>query len=196
MPEQEPKIDEELARIEGEEVLSQRWKGGKPIRRYAVKRKTNYPWLALGVAVFFFDQLTKGWVSNTLDPGQVVELTSFLNVVLLHNEGAAFSFLANAGGWQRWFFISISSVVCLVLTLWLMRMTRGQHWMAAALAFILGGAAGNLWDRIDFGHVVDFIDVYYNGWHWPAFNIADSAITLGAVMLILHALFFHQDEDG
>lgn len=178
-----------------EDELEQAYSGPVPQRRMR-KRKTNYPWLALAVAVFFFDQLSKGWVSNNLDVRDVIQLTSFLNITLLHNEGAAFSFLAHAGGWQRWFFASIASVVCVVLMIWLMRMPRGNHIMAAALALILGGAAGNLWDRVDFGYVVDFIDVYYGTWHWPAFNVADSAITLGAIMLIFHALFIHtEDED-
>jgi len=188
------KYDEDLARIEGQEELSQRYSGSPPQRRIR-KRKTNYPWLALAVAVFFFDQLTKGWVSNNLDISDVIEVMPFLNITLLHNEGAAFSFLADAGGWQRWFFAGISSVVCVILTVWLMRMPRGDHFMAAALALILGGAAGNLWDRVDFGYVVDFIDVYYGSWHWPTFNIADSAITLGAIILIIHA-FFAQGEEN
>ncbi len=199
MPEQDypaesAKYDEDLARIEGEEELSQRFSGKPPVRRIK-KNKTNYPWLALAVAVFFFDQLTKGWISNNLDIRDVIEIAPFLNITLQHNEGAAFSFLANAGGWQRWFFASVSSIVCLVLTIWLMRMPRGEHFIAVGLALILGGAAGNLWDRLDFGYVVDFIDVYYGSWHWPTFNVADSAITLGAIMLILHALFMHHENN-
>ncbi len=185
--------DKELALIETEEELTQRLVG-KPLPRSMIKRKTNYPWLTLAVAVFFFDQLTKGWVSDNLELRETINLTSFLNITLLHNEGAAFSFLANAGGWKHWFFVTISSIVCILLTIGLMRMTRGRHWIAAALAMILGGAAGNLWDRLDFGYVVDFIDVYYQGWHWPAFNIADSAISLGAFILILYSFFAHRKD--
>ena len=111
------------------------------------------------------------------------------NLTLVYNTGAAFSFLADAGGWQRWFFVLLAIGVSALLLVWLYRLERDQHWLAAALALVLGGAVGNLVDRILHGHVIDFIDLYAGGWHWPAFNVADSAITVGAVMLIIDAVF-------
>jgi len=167
-----------------------------PRRRMAVMRKTAYPWLALSVAVLVVDQFTKAWVTNNMDYGETKALFSFLNVTLVHNTGAAFSFLANAGGWQRWFFVAVSVVISLILFFWITRTPReGHHWQTAALAFILGGALGNLWDRIEYGYVIDFIDFYVKTWHWAAFNVADSAITLGAIMLLLQ-IFFDKNPDN
>ncbi|SEH04303.1 signal peptidase II [Candidatus Venteria ishoeyi] len=163
-------------------------------RRRLAKTKGNYPWLSLSVAVFFIDQLSKGWVSQNIEMGNPLTVNAFINIVLAYNPGAAFSILADAGGWQRWFFIILASIVCMVLIVWIVKMRRGHHTVALALALILGGAAGNLWDRIEFGYVIDFIDVYYQQYHWPAFNVADAAITLGAVILLLDALFAHPEQ--
>ena len=110
-------------------------------------------------------------------------------MTLAHNYGAAFSFLSDAGGWQRWLFTGLSSVVTVVLIVWLLRLTAAEKLTAAALALIIGGAIGNLADRIKHGYVVDFIDVFYRDWHWPAFNVADSAITCGVILLLLDGLF-------
>ena len=109
----------------------------------------------------------------------------FFNFTLMHNTGAAFSFLADQGGWQRWFFAVLALGVSLVLAVWLSRLKAHETWLALALSLVLGGAIGNLIDRVYYGYVIDFIDVYYNASHWPAFNIADSAISVGAVMLII-----------
>ena len=158
------------------------------------EKKTAYPWLALSVAIFVLDQFTKGWVSGNFEFGDRVGLIPHLNLVIMHNPGAAFSFLAEESGWQRWFFISVSSIISLGLIIWIMRMPRSKIWFAASLALILGGALGNLWDRVEFGYVVDFIDFYYNSWHWPAFNVADIAISVGAVSLILESLFGQHDK--
>jgi signal peptidase II len=114
------------------------------------------------------------------------------NFTLIYNEGAAFSFLSNAGGWQRWAFTALSIVISIVLIVWLKTLDRNKRVLAAGLAFILGGAIGNVIDRILYGHVIDFIDVYYKSHHWPAFNLADSAITLGACLLIFDMLLEHK----
>lgn len=144
-------------------------------------------WLALSAVVVVLDQLTKLWVSQSLGAHEVVPLTPFFNLVLAHNAGAAFSFLAGAGGWQRGFFIGIALVAAVVIV-YLLRKHHGEKLFSLALALILGGALGNLIDRIQFGHVVDFLDFYVQGYHWPAFNIADMAITCGAGLLIFDSL--------
>ncbi len=120
-----------------------------------------------------------------LDLHQPVPVIPFLNLTLTHNTGAAFSFLSDAGGWQRWFFAGLTIVVSIIIVVWLTRLKPGQRWLPVSLSLVLGGALGNLWDRLVIGAVVDFIDVYYGTWHWPAFNLADSAICVGAVMLVV-----------
>ena len=116
---------------------------------------------------------------------QPIEIIPFFNFTLAHNAGAAFSFLADAGGWQRWFFAGLATAVSIFIFLWIRNLKSHEKIMAAGLSLILGGAIGNLIDRVRFGYVVDFIDFYIGDWHWPAFNIADSAISVGAVILIL-----------
>ena len=146
-----------------------------------------YPWVWLVVTalIILFDWQTKAMATEALELYRPVEVFSWLNMTLAHNYGAAFSFLSDAGGWQRWFFIVLSSGVSLVLLVWLIRLPR-QEWLTAlGLALILGGAIGNLVDRVQLGYVVDFIDVFYKDWHYPAFNVADSAITCGVVLLLL-----------
>ena len=145
-------------------------------------------WLWVSVVVIVLDQLTKLWASSALDYGVPVAVVPYINLTLLHNTGAAFSFLSEAGGWQRWFFALMALVVSTAILIWLKRLPSTKVWLAVALALVLGGALGNVWDRIYFGYVVDFIDLYYQGWHWPAFNIADMAISVGAVMLIIDSL--------
>jgi signal peptidase II len=142
-------------------------------------------WLWLSVTVIALDRLSKYWASSTLELHDPVSMLPFFNLTLMHNQGAAFSFLSHAGGWQRWFFTVIALIVTLVIVQWIKRLSPTETWLAAALSLIAGGALGNVWDRIQLGYVVDFIDIYYGTWHWPAFNIADSAITIGALMLIV-----------
>jgi signal peptidase II len=143
-------------------------------------------WLIPSAVIVVLDQITKIWASRSLELYESINLLPFLNFRLLHNPGAAFSFLADAGGWQRWFFISLTTVVSIGIIAWLLYLPRrGEGRLACGLALILGGAVGNLIDRIAYGYVVDFIDVFYGDWHWPAFNIADSAITIGAVLVII-----------
>ncbi len=146
-------------------------------------------WLWLSALVIALDQATKIWVSARFELFERMELTPFLNLVLVYNPGAAFSFLSDASGWQRWFFTVLALVVSVVILVWLNRLRAGERVPAIGLSLVLGGALGNVWDRLQHGHVIDFIDVYYRDWHWPAFNVADSAITVGVVFLIWDALF-------
>ena len=145
-------------------------------------------WYWLAGVVLVLDQGSKRLADSLLGPHDVVSLLPFLALRKTYNPGAAFSFLSDASGWQRWFFSGLAVLIIGVLVAWLRRLPPGQSRVALALALILGGAAGNLIDRVLYGHVIDFIDLYYGTWHWPTFNIADSAITLGAVLLILDAL--------
>lgn len=140
-------------------------------------------WLALSAVIVVLDQLSKQWVSQSLDFGEVIAVMPSFNLVLAYNSGAAFSFLAGAGGWQRGFFSGIA-VVAAVVIVYLLRKHRGEKLFSLALAMILGGALGNLIDRVLLGHVVDFLDFYVQAYHWPAFNVADMAITGGAGLLI------------
>ena len=144
-------------------------------------------WLAVSVAVVATDLATKAWVQGAFAPGEVREVTPFFNLVLMHNSGAAFSFLANAGGWQRWFFTAIAIAISAAIVVMLRRHHRNAT-LALALALVLGGAVGNLWDRLTLGHVVDFVQLHAAGYYWPAFNIADSAITVGVAILIWDSL--------
>ncbi len=151
-------------------------------------------WLWLTAVVITLDLLTKAIASENLVLFQPIEVFPGFNFTLMHNKGAAFSFLSEASGWQRWFFSIIAIIVSSVIFVWLKRLEKNQVWLAVSLALILGGAIGNVWDRLTLGYVVDFIDVYYGNSHWPAFNIADSAITVGAVILGIDSLFSHRRE--
>ncbi len=146
-------------------------------------------WLWLSGLVIGLDQASKWLAERLLAPGQPVPVLPCFNFTLLYNTGAAFSFLAQAGGWQRWFFLLLSLAISTVLVLWIGRLQHGQTPLAIALSLILGGAVGNLIDRVAHGHVIDFVDLYYDRWHWPAFNVADSAITVGAILLVLDNLY-------
>jgi signal peptidase II len=141
-------------------------------------------WLGLSSFLLILDQLTKVIAKNSLFEGVSQPVTSFLNWTLVYNSGAAFSFLAQAGGWQRWFFTSVGIIAALIM-IWLIRKNSHQAIFSLALSLVLSGAIGNVIDRIIYGAVVDFVDVHYMGWHWPAFNIADSAITIGVILLII-----------
>lgn len=146
-------------------------------------------WLWLSLLVIVLDQLTKYLASTLLSYYQPLAVMPLFNLTLMHNTGAAFSFMNDAGGWQRWLFTLIALGVSIFLGLWLKRLTVQEKLQAVALALILGGAIGNVIDRMRLGYVIDFIDVYYATWHFPAFNIADSAITIGAVLIIYDSLF-------
>ncbi len=142
-------------------------------------------WLWLSSIVVVLDQATKLWISSILELNQAVNVLPYFDLRLLHNPGAAWSILATAGGWQRWFLSIMALLVSGILIFWLSRLERQRYWLACSFSLILGGALGNVIDRIMYGYVIDFIDIYYQGWHWPAFNVADSAISIGAVMLLI-----------
>jgi len=144
-------------------------------------------WLWVSAVVLVVDQCTKLLADAMLALHEPVGLLPVLAIRKAYNSGAAFSFLGDASGWQRWFFIVLAVAVIILLVTWLRRLPAGQKWTALALVLILGGAAGNLVDRVAYGHVIDFIDVYYGNWHWPTFNVADSAISVGAFLLLLEA---------
>jgi signal peptidase II len=153
-------------------------------------RPNALSWLVLSAAIIVADQISKLAV---LDHFQLHEslplIDGFLSLTLAYNDGAAFSFLQGAGGWQRWLFTALALVVSSILVVWLKRTGRGDWRTALPLSLVVGGAIGNVIDRARLGHVVDFIDVHYASWYFPAFNVADSAISVGAVLLILFGLF-------
>jgi signal peptidase II len=150
-------------------------------------KSSIWPWLGLALIILIADQFTKTLILGYYKLGDSTQVLSFFNVVRVHNTGAAFSFLAGAGGWQRWFFTGIG-VLATVFIVWMLRSHAGQKLFAFALACILGGAVGNVVDRVMHGYVVDFLDFHLGGMHFPAFNIADSGITIGAACLILDEL--------
>lgn len=151
-------------------------------------------WYALALVVLGLDYATKYMASAALNYGEPMVLTGFFNLTLLHNSGAAFSFLSDAGGWQRWFFVVIAIGTAGFITLWLYRLAQRAWWQSLGLSLVLGGALGNLWDRLSLGYVVDFIQLHYHQYYWPAFNLADSAITVGAIILITDSLFAGKDR--
>ena len=157
-------------------------------RRHASHRGPSlWLWLALALLVLVLDQLTKWLIVGQFVLGDSRPITNFFNLVRAHNPGAAFSFLAQAGGWQRWLFTGIG-LAASALMIWMLRAHPGQKLFGFAIACILGGAIGNVIDRLVHGYVVDFLDFHWAGWHFPAFNAADSAITLGAACLLLDEL--------
>ena len=142
-------------------------------------------WTILSLVIIVLDQITKYIASANLIMFDPVPIIPMLNFTLMHNEGAAFSFLSDAGGWQRWFLSGLAIIVSVILIVWIKKLKPEEKALAISLSLILGGAIGNVIDRLYLGYVVDFIDVYYNDMHWPAFNIADSAISVGAVLMII-----------
>lgn len=150
-------------------------------------------WLALAAGVMLLDQVSKAWVLGSLRLMESVTVTAFFNLVLVFNPGASFSFLAGAGGWQKWFFV----VLALAISAWLAVMLRrhaAERLLPAALALILGGALGNVIDRLRFDAVVDFLDFHAAGQHWPAFNVADTAISAGVALMLLHQFRFGKES--
>jgi signal peptidase II len=151
-------------------------------------------WFSLAALVVLLDRATKLAVLSYFKPGEGLEVTGFFNLVLVFNKGAAFSFLASAPGWQTPFFVAVAAVAILVIGFLILK-DPGKALFCLGLALILGGAIGNLWDRLQWGHVVDFLDFHAFGWHWPAFNVADSAIVVGAGILIVEG-FIHREPEG
>lgn len=151
-------------------------------------------WLWLALLALILDFTTKQMAEHFLQYAQPVYVLPVFDLTLLYNKGAAFSFLANEGGWQRWFFTFIAISVSSVLCVWLMKLKENEKWLAAALSLVVGGALGNLYDRLAYGHVVDFIHLHWGPNYFPAFNIADSAISIGAAMLLIDSLFLQKKQ--
>ncbi len=145
----------------------------------------KWPWFIVSIVVIVLDQVTKYWAFRTLIPYQPESIMPMVNFTLAFNTGAAFSFLSGTGDWHRWLFTGFSAVMSVAIFVWIIRLPSTARMQAAGLSLILAGAVGNLMDRMLLGHVIDFIDVYYSHYHWPAFNLADSAICVGAFLLIL-----------
>jgi len=156
--------------------------------------KARY-WFLLSFIIVVLDHITKYLASAHLSYAVPVPLLPVLDFTLLHNRGAAFSFLSDAGGWQRWFFAVIAIGVSIWIALWISKLPREKRWLSASLALILGGAIGNLLDRMVLGYVVDFISVHWGNSYFPAFNLADSAITVGAIMMVVDVLFLDREAD-
>jgi signal peptidase II len=152
-------------------------------------------WLGLSLLALVLDQASKLLVDSTMQLYQSIPLLPFFKLTYVHNTGAAFSFLSEAGGWQRWFFAGLAIAISIVIAVWLSRLEKHETLLAAALSLILGGAVGNLIDRLAYGYVIDFLDVYHGTWHWPAFNIADSAITLGVALMLAESFGFGKAKD-
>ncbi|ETO93591.1 signal peptidase II [Legionella oakridgensis] len=145
----------------------------------------KWPWFLLSLTVILIDQGSKYWAMHTLSFYQPFPVIPMLNLTLAYNTGAAFSFLSSTGDWHRWFFAGFSVLMSIILTIWITRISPKAFLQLISLSLILGGALGNLIDRVMLGHVIDFIDVYYQNYHWPIFNLADSAICLGAALLLI-----------
>ena len=160
-----------------------------------MQKMGNLRWLWLSIVVIIVDQFTKNWINQHYILGIPRPQIPFVNFTLAYNQGAAFSFLSNVGGWQKWLFIGIAIVVSIAIIVWLARLPSKRNWTAIGLSLIFGGAVGNLFDRIYRGYVVDFIDFHVKAWHWPAFNIADSAITIGVFMLLLEVIFVKREAN-
>lgn len=158
----------------------------------------NYlAWLWLSVAIIVVDQWSKWLVSSKMYLSESIPLIpNFFHFTRAHNYGAAFSFLHDAGGWQRWLFAGIAIAVSVGMLIWLRRLPQHARFLACAITLLLGGAIGNLYDRIVLGYVVDFLHVFYGNWHFPAFNIADCAISIGAAMLVIDALFLEKRREA
>ena len=157
--------------------------------RQLFQGNTALAWVCLSVIVVVLDQLTKWYVVGHFELYEIRPVGPFLDLTRLHNEGAAFGLLAGAGGWQRWFFLALAAAIAVAIVAWLRSLpAKGQNWLAIGLALILGGAAGNAWDRFFDGYVVDYLHFHWNEVYFPAFNVADIAITTGACMLIIDAL--------
>lgn len=158
-------------------------------------RRRNLRWLGLSGLVILLDQLSKLWALSALSLHLPEKLLPVFNFTLAYNRGAAFSFLASGDGWQRWFLAGLAILVSLALLLWLYRLKPQETWLAAGLSLILGGALGNLIDRLAYGYVVDFLDFHWGINHFPAFNLADSAITLGAILLFIDMMTASKHHD-
>lgn len=152
-------------------------------------------WIWLTLVFLVIDQVTKYWVAGSMDLYQSIEVTSFFNITYVHNLGAAFSFLADQAGWQRWFFAAIATIASVIFVVWLAKTPKENKSLSIAFALMLSGALGNLFDRVLLGYVIDFLDFYIGSYRWPAFNVADSAIFVGAVLMVLDS-FKNSDKEN
>lgn len=152
-------------------------------------------WLWLSLLALILDQGTKLAIAGSMQLYESIAIMPFFKLTYVHNTGAAFSFLSEAGGWQRWFFAGLAMMMSIVIAIWLTRLKKHETLLAVALSLVLGGAVGNLIDRLAYGYVIDFLDVYYESWHWPAFNIADSAITLGVILMLAESFGLGKSKD-
>ena len=155
---------------------------------------TGLRWLWLTLLCLIIDQVSKQWVAGTFDYRETLSVLPFFNLTFVHNPGAAFSFLADQGGWQRWFFTAIAAIASIVFLVWMAKTPKQQRLLSIAFALILSGAVGNLIDRVLFGYVIDFLDFHWAGFHFAAFNIADSVIFIGAALMIFES--FTNKEDN
>lgn len=163
----------------------------------AAGHSDNSRWLWLSVGILVLDQLSKLFIVTHMRMYEIIYVMPVFNIALFHNTGVAFSMFAGAAGWMRWIFIVLALGITGVIVVWLMRMpAQASRWMIAGLAFVAGGALGNAMDRLTHGYVVDFLQFHYQGWFFPAFNLADSAITVGAALLILDGLILQRNAKG
>ena len=160
-----------------------------------MRNYTMLKWLGLSLLVIFLDQVSKLAIAGSMQLYQSIPIMPFFKLTYVHNTGAAFSFLSEAGGWQRWFFAALALVISGVIAVWLARLKHDETLLAVALSLVLGGAIGNLIDRLVYGYVIDFLDVYYQTWHWPAFNVADSAITIGVILMLMESFGLGKSGD-
>ncbi|MCG7542958.1 signal peptidase II [Pseudoalteromonas sp. MM17-2] len=158
-------------------------------------KRSGLIWLTLSALVLVLDWGTKTWVVSAMSLRESIDVLPFFNITYVHNYGAAFSFLSDAGGWQRWFLSAIAVTISVLLVWWLKRLPATNKLLGSAYALVLAGALGNLYDRLHYGYVIDFIHVYYQDWHYPAFNIADCAICIGAALLLFDAFKSSSKEE-
>jgi len=152
-------------------------------------------WLVLSVITIILDQWSKLAVDGSMKLYESIPITAFFNLVYVRNTGAAFSFLSDAGGWQRWLFAGLAFIISGILIAWITKLKQQEVLLAVSLSLVLGGAIGNLIDRVAYGYVIDFMDLYYYSWHWPAFNIADAAICLGVFLMVLESFGIGSAKD-
>jgi len=161
-----------------------------------MRNKAMLKWLWLSLLAVILDQASKLAIAGSMKLYESIQIMPFFKLTYVHNSGAAFSFLSEAGGWQRWFFAGLALAISVAIAVWLTRLKERETLLAVALSLVLGGAVGNLIDRLAYGYVIDFLDVYYDTWHWPAFNIADSAITLGVMLMLLESFGFGDSKES
>lgn len=155
----------------------------------------NFRWLWISALIILFDQIAKYYANQHLAMNEPYDLLPFFSLTLSHNRGAAFGFLNQANGWQQWLFGSLAVFISVIIIVWLLRLPRQKRLLPIALTLILGGALGNLYDRVVHGYVIDFIHLHYQQWHWPVFNIADSAICVGAFLIIFDIIRTRKEQD-